>query len=196
MNAFDIRSLWSFVHTTTPTAVGDDDGGPLTKVAVAAIVANPFAGRGYVDDLSEVYEASAEVGHLLGTRALELLGAPAESYGKGGLAGLAGEQEHINACVTSSFGNALRDSIGGGDAWITSVTKVGGPNTTLDIPLAYRNEIWVRSHYDAITLTIPDGPRPDELAIVAAVADRGRLNARVGGKTRQEAEAACRHQAD
>jgi hypothetical protein len=110
-------------------------------------------------------------------------GRRAESYGKGGIAGLAGEQEHVVACVTTVFGNALRDAIGGGEAWISSVTKSAAAGTSIDIPLAYKDEVYVRSHYDAITVTLPDAPRPDELVLIAAVATGGRVNARVGGTT-------------
>ncbi len=85
------------------------------------------------------------------------------------------------------FGNAFRDAIGGGAAWISSTTKVGAAGTSIDIPLAYKDEVYVRSHYDTITLTVPDGPRPDELLIVVAVATGGRVHARVGGMTVEEA---------
>jgi len=113
-----------------------------------------------------------------------------ESYGKGGLVGFAGEQEHVVACVTSVFGDALRIAVGGGRAWVSSATKSSAAGAQIDIPLAYKDEIWVRSHYDAMTITIPDAPRPDELVIIAAVATGGRLNARVGGMTVAEAIAA------
>jgi hypothetical protein len=46
----------------------------------------------------------------------------------------------------------------------------------------------VRSHYDAITVTVEDAPHPDELVVICAAASRGRLHARLGGKTKEEAE--------
>jgi hypothetical protein len=111
---------------------------------------------------------------LLGGRA-------AQSYGKGGIAGVAGEQEHVVACVTTVFGNALRDAVGGGAAWISSATKVGAAGAALDLPLAHKDALYVRSHYDAITLSVPDAPRPDELLIAVAVASGGRVHHRTGG---------------
>jgi hypothetical protein len=51
------------------------------------------------------------------------------------------------------------------------------------VPLAYKDEIWVRSHYDAVEVRVPDAPLPGEIVVIAAVASRGRLNARLGGKT-------------
>ena len=58
----------------------------------------------------------------------------------------------------------------------------------MDVPLCYKDEIWVRSHYDTITVQIEDAPAPDEIVLIGAVASRGRLNARVGGKTKEEVE--------
>ena len=151
------------------------------------VIENPFAGR-LPEDLSPLTDPSESLGTELGERALALLGGrPVESYGKGGVAGVNGEQEHVVACVTTVFGNALRDAIGGGEAWISSATKVAGAGATIDMPLAYKDEVYVRSHYDAITLTLPDAPRPDEIVIIAAVATGGRVNARVGGMTVAEA---------
>jgi hypothetical protein len=154
---------------------------PLVKVAVGVVVANPFAGR-YVEDLAELTAPSAALGTELGARAVALLGGrPAQSYGKGGIAGVNGEQEHVVACVTTVFGDAFRAAVGGGAAWISSASKVGAAGTELDIPLAHKDALYVRSHYDAVTFRAPDGPRPDELLIVVAVASGGRVHDRTGG---------------
>lgn len=182
-----VRKTFAQVEETRLVAGEPDGGVPLRKVAVCAIVRNPLAGRGYVQDLSPIVDASAEIGTWLGTEAVRLLGEPVESYGKAGLAGTAGEQEHVNAALTSVFGNAFRDAIGGGKAWITSATKVAVPGAVIDVPLAFKDEIWVRSHYDALEVRVPDAPLPDELVVIAAVANRGRINARVGGMTVDEA---------
>lgn len=158
---------------------------PLRKVAAAAVVANPYAGR-YQEDLSELVNGSKELGTLLGQRALEALRAPAESYGKAAIAGVRGEQEHANAFLTTAFGDALRQAVGGGKAWITSTTKVGQAGTAIDVPLAYKDALYVRSHYDAMEVRLPDAPLPDEVVVIAAVASRGRLNARLGGLRLEE----------
>lgn len=176
-----IRKIFSSIEEIHEVAGAKDGDGPLRKVAVCAVVRNPCAGQGYVEDLSVLVDASEEIGRLLGEEASRLLGAPVEGYGKGGLVGTDGEQEHINAALTSTFGNAFRAAIGGGDAWITSVTKPGTPGLVVDIPTAYKDEIWVRSHYDATEVRVPDAPHPDELVIIAVVTNRGRVNARVGG---------------
>ncbi|GAB3200243.1 amino acid synthesis family protein [Nocardioides hungaricus] len=181
-----VRKIFSQIDETRLVAGVRDDGPPLRKVAVCAVVSNPYAGRGYVEDLSPIVEASAAIGTLAGTEAARLLGAPVESYGKAGLVGIAGEQEHINAALTSTFGNAFRDAIGGGAAWITSATKLAGPGAVIDVPFAYKDEVWVRSHYDAMEVRVPEAPLPDELVVIAAVTNRGRVNARVGGLTLTE----------
>lgn len=181
-----LRKTFVQVEEIHTSAGNGDSGGPLRKVAVCAVLANPYAGRGYVEDLSELTAASAEIGTLLGGEAARVLGEPVQSYGKAGLVGSAGEQEHVNAAVTSVFGNAFRAAIGGGKAWITSVTKPAAEGAVLDVPLAFKDEIWVRSHYDALEVRVPDAPHPDELVIVVAVSNRGRLNARVGGMTVDE----------
>lgn len=179
---YKVRAWYSFVQETVHE-LGPAPEQPLVKAAVAVVFQNPFAGK-WVEDLSPLTDASESLGTELGRRAVALLGGrPVESYGKGGVAGVNGEQEHIVACVTTVFGNALRDAVGGGDAWISSATKVASAGTSIDIPLAYKDEVYVRSHYDAITLTLPDAPRPDEIVIIAAVATGGRVNARVGGMT-------------
>ncbi|ARJ06912.1 hypothetical protein GCM10010988_22470 [Cnuibacter physcomitrellae] len=165
---------------------GDPLDPPLIKAAVGVVIANPFAGR-QVADLSALTDPSAELGTELGRRAVNLLGGrPVESYGKGGIAGLAGEQEHLVACVTTVFGDAFRDAVGGGEAWISSATKTASAGAALDVPLAHKDALYVRSHYDSIAISSPDVPRPDELLVVVAVATGPRVHHRVGGLAASE----------
>jgi hypothetical protein len=184
-----IRKTWTQIEEVRTVVGAEDADGPLRKVVVAAVMTNPCAGAGFVADLSALIEPSGAIGTLLGERAAALLEAPVHSYGKGAVVGFAGEQEHGNAMLTSVFGNALRDAVGGGAAWITSATKVGGVGATIDVPLAYKDDIWVRSHYDAVEVRIPDAPLPDEIVVIAAVTNRGRINARLGGRTLEQARA-------
>ena len=99
----------------------------------------------------------------------------------------AGYPREVSPCAhPSDTGAYVLYPVGGGEAWISSATKVAPAGAQIDIPLAYKDEVYVRSHYDAITLTLPDAPRPDEIVIIAAVATGGRVNARVGGITVDE----------
>ncbi len=173
-----LRSL-IFLDETLPDE--KDGGAPLRKVAVVGIVRNPFAGQ-YGDDLADMIAGSVELGQTLSKHAVAAM-APYTtcSYGKGGIVGLNGEQEHINALVTSSFAAPLREAIGGAAAWISSFTKRAPPGASIDIPLAHKDALYVRSHYDGMTVSIPDGPQPDEIAVIICLANRGRINSRVGG---------------
>jgi hypothetical protein len=160
---------------------------PLRRAAVAAVLSNPYAGR-HEKDLGPLIAWSAGLGKDLGQLAVQALGVPAESYGKGGIAGVNGEQEHANALLTTTMAEGLRDAVGGGKAWISSATKVGPPGTAIDIPLAHKDALYVRSHYDAMEVRIPDAPLPDELVAIVVVASGPRLNARVGGLRAEEIE--------
>lgn len=164
---------------------------PLRKVAVIAVLANPFAGQ-HGADLSGMIDASEALGQAMGAHLLAALeGRAVQSYGKGGLVGLAGEQEHANALLTTRFANPLRDAIGGGDAWISSFTKVASPGEAIDIPFNNIHDVYVRSHYDGMTVSVPGGPLPDEVAVIFCAATGGRINARVGGMTHDQALAAA-----
>ena len=180
-HAYEIRSWFGVVHEIEHE--GGARGEPLVKAASAVVIRNPFAGK-HVTDLSPLTTPSAALGYALARRAVGLLGGrEPQSYGKGGIAGLAGEQEHVVACITTVFGNALREVVGGGKAWISSASKTASAGTSLDIPLAHKDELYIRSHYDAISIAVPDAPRPDELLICVAVASGGRVHERVGGKS-------------
>ena len=172
-----------FVLTDIATAeAGLAADRPLVKVAVVVILNNPFAGKPFTEDLSPLIAPSATLGSAMAAVAVAAMGgAPIESYGKGAVVGLNGEQEHGIALITTPFGDALRAGIGGGQAWISSFSKRAAPGTVIDVPLAHKDALYVRSHYDGISVHLPDAPLPDEIAILAAFASRGRLNARLGG---------------
>ena len=154
---------------------------PLRKVAVTAFCENPCAGK-YVDDLSVLINGSEVIGTKICTIAAEHMRPYSiESYGKGAVVGLNGALEHAEAVLTTIFGDTMRVAADGGKAWICHMAKRGAPNTVIDIPLAHKDALTVRSHYDAMTLMIPDGPLADELAITCVFTSGGRLNHRIGG---------------
>jgi Amino acid synthesis len=175
-----IKRLLTFLDEVR-SADGHDVVPPLRKAAAVAIIDNPFAGR-FVEDLSPLTRASEAIGREICAIAVRLL-APdqAVSYGKAAVVGTNGEQEHGNAMLTTVFGNVMREAAGGGKAWISSMTKRAAPGAVIDIPLAHKDALYVRSHYDGMTLTLPDAPQPNEIAIIAVYATRGRPNQRVGG---------------
>ncbi|WP_119257582.1 amino acid synthesis family protein [Shinella zoogloeoides] len=153
------------------------------KVAVAAVVKNPFAGQ-YVDDLSGLYDLGAEVADILTKRAQEALGSLAgeiSAYGKGAIVGVDGEIEHAAALIHPKFGAPVRSAIGGGKAIIPSTKKVGGPGAAITMPLVNRDDIWVFDDMDGIEISIPDAPRSDEVVVALAFGVNGRPLKRIKG---------------
>ena len=180
-----IKRTLTFIDETGVEA-GQPIDPPLRKVAVVAVIDNPFAGR-FVPDLKPLTDASAEIGrHICGLAVSLLAPHKPQSYGKAAIIGMNGEQEHGVAMLTTVFGNVMREAAGGGKAWISSLTKRAAPGSTIDIPLAHKDALYVRSHYDGITITLPDAPLPNELAIIVGFANRGRPNHRVGGLAANE----------
>ncbi|WP_409187906.1 amino acid synthesis family protein [Bradyrhizobium sp. RDM4] len=158
----------------------------VRKAAVVLVVENPYTSS-VVKDLSPLIEDSVRLGQLMGEMVVAAMGeCGVQSYGKGGLVGFGGEQEHANALLTTAFANPIRQLIGGAEAWISSMTKVVAPDTTIDIPMNHKDDVYVRSHYDGMTLTLSGTPMHDEIALVFVTASGGRINARVGGLTHDE----------
>lgn len=182
----EVRNWLTFVQEI------NTDGGPavddaLVKAAAVAVIKNPYAAGPYAETLDLLLDGSIDLSRELVARAVAALGGrQAESCGKGAIVGTAGEQEHGVACLTTPFGDAMREAIDG-NGWVTSTTKIAGAGASLDVPLAYKRALFVREFYDTITVTIPNGPRPDEIAVIAAVATRGRVHHRVGGLAKADA---------
>jgi len=154
---------------------------PIKKVAVAAVIKNPCAGK-YVEDLSELIDYGEYLGGYLSQIAVEALGGkPVHSYGKGAIIGEAGELEHGAAILHPKLGKPMREAIGGGKAIIPSAKKCGGPGTALDVPLHYKDAAFVRTHYDAMEVRINDAPHADEIVVALVFTDGGRPHPRIGG---------------
>ncbi len=154
---------------------------PVTRVLAAAIVLNPFAGAGYIEDLSILFELGRRIGEKLMPDAVSMLpGTHPTSYGKAALVGTAGEMEHGAALIHPLLGKPMRAAVGGGEAIICSNTKVAAAGASIDVPLANKDNIWAFDYLDTFTFNIANAPRPDEIVVILAVADGGRPNARVG----------------
>ncbi len=169
-----------------------EDGGklapkPIRKVAAVVVIENPFAGR-YVEDLQPLVEVGEELGALLGKQAVEALGGAVESYGKAAIVGLDGEYEHAAAILHPTLGAPFRAAVGGGKAIIPSAKKLGAAGTAIDVPLHYKDAAFVRTHFDAMEVRVPDAPKPNEIVVALVVTDGGRPHPRVGGLTRAEAK--------
>lgn len=152
---------------------------PITRMAGLVVVKNPFAGK-HVTDLSELFDIGARLGEQLMDDLVARLGRAAVSYGKAALVGVHGDFEHGGACIHPKLGKPMRAAIGGGKALIPSNVKVAAPGASIDVPLGHKDEPFSFDHFDTLTLSVADGPRSDEIVIIMAVADGGRVNARCG----------------
>jgi len=186
---YHIRSWLAFQQEILRNESGRAaDGMPLRRFALACVLQNPYAGR-FSEDLALLVQDSAQLGQEFGRRLIALVGPSCiESYGKACVVGTEGEYEHGNALLTTTFADPVREAVRGGKAWIPSTGKRGGPGTTIDVPLAHKDALYVRSHYDTMSLTLNDAPGPGEVAVIFAVATRGRLHARLGGLKAGEIE--------
>lgn len=163
---------------------------PTRKAAAMAVIKNPYAGK-YVEALDELIEIGEALGGILGKRAVEALRIvpeKAESYGKAAIVGVSGELEHAAAILHPKLGTPLREAVGGGKAIIPSAKKMGGPGTEIDVPLHYKDAAFVRTHFDAMTVRVPDAPRSDEILVAIVVTDSGRPHPRIGGLKKEEAK--------
>ncbi len=182
MESLQIRKTYCIVEETLADGAKRLEK-TTRKAAAAAVFKNPFAGL-YQEDLSLLIQWSEELGEMLTRKAVAALGiAPeaVESYGKGAIAGEQGELEHCAAIMHPALGKPVRANVGGGKALIPSSKKLGYPGTAIDVPLGYKDAAFVRSHFDAMEVRVPDAPRADELVLIVVVTDTGRPLPRVGG---------------
>ncbi|MGQ0567014.1 MAG: amino acid synthesis family protein [Gemmobacter sp.] len=182
--AATIRKTWLTIETTLIEG-GRDAPKPLKLIAAAAVVANPWAGRGFVEDLRpEIHAVAPELGALLTAMILDAAGGAAavEGYGKAAVVGLNGEMEHANALIhTLRFGNHYRQALGA--RTYLAFTSLRGPaNTPVMIPLMDKHDEGRRSHYQTIHFAIPDAPGPDEIVVALGASLGGRPHHRIGDR--------------
>jgi hypothetical protein len=151
---------------------------PVTRVAACAVIANPLAGV-VTDDLQVLVPLGADLGAYLVRAAADALQAPVVSYGKACIVGTSGDIEHAAAIVHPRMGKPMRDAIGGGQAIIPSNVKVAATGASIDVPLGHKDDVWSFDEIDTVTVTVPGAPRPDEIVVIVALADRGRPRPRV-----------------
>lgn len=184
-----IRKIGVWVEETHIEA-GKPIAPPTRKAVACAVIQNPYAGQ-FVEDLDPLMEIGAELGGLLGEKAVAALGIKpeaAESYGKAAMVGENGELEHAAALLHPKMGAPLRVAVEKGAALVPSSKKRGGMGQDLDIPLGHKDAAYVRSHFDGIEIRINDAPRADEILVAIAVTDSGRPLPRVGGLKHEDAK--------
>ena len=183
----EVRKYVTIVEETQ-REMGKEVSPSHRKIACIAVVKNPFAGK-FVEKLDELIEVGQKMGTELTQRAIDALKVKPEqihSFGKAAIVGTEGELEHAAAILHPELGQSMRKVIKAGKAVIPSAKKVGVPGTAIDIPLHYKDEMRVRTHYDAMEVRVGDSPRPNEILIAVAYTDSGRPLARVPGLTLEE----------
>jgi hypothetical protein len=145
-----------------------------------AVIKNPYAGIGFVEDLSPMVDAFApQLGKLLPPKAVELVGSEIEAFGKGVIVGTAGELEHGSGLIHNrNFSNRIRD-IAKGSSSVPSAEKVGICGSTIDLALKHKDDPRRRTHHISFEVRIPDAPLPDEMVVICAVSTKGRPQARL-----------------
>lgn len=174
----DVRKI-VFTSEEVLADAGDQLSRPVHRAAGIAVIRNPYAGR-FVEDLTPLFDVGMELGTLLMKRVVDLLGGKAVSYGKAAIVGTLGEVEHGAAILHPKLGKPMREAIGGGEAIIPSNAKVAAAGTLIDIPLGHKDNVWSFDHFETMTVSVADAPRPDEIVVAMAVADAGRPRPRVG----------------
>lgn len=178
---FELRKTAVYVETISHDGGAPADR-PITVGAIGGVVKNPYAGQ-YVDEFDPDMPRIRELGLELTNQLIAAMGcqpSDIEAYGKGAIVGEAGELEHC-ALWHVPGGYAMRAVLGEAKAIVPSAVKMGGPGTSLDLPLHHVNAAYVRSHFSAIELRIPDAPKSDEIVFAFAMSNGGRVHARMGG---------------
>lgn len=158
---------------------------PLKLIAAAAVLKNPWAGRGFVEDLRpEIHAIAPELGKLLTEMVIGAAGGgdKVEAYGKAAVVGLDGEVEHASALIhTLRFGNFYRDAVGA-KSYLSFCNTRGGADAPVMIPLMDKNDAGRRSHYLTIQFSIPDAPATDEIVVALGASIGGRPHHRIGDR--------------
>lgn len=161
---------------------------PAARVAVvAAVIENPWAGEGFVEDLQPGIEQNAsDLGALLAPQVLAALSAPVEAYGKAAIVGLDGEVEHGSALIhTLKFGDHFRKAADA-TTLLPAVEKRGPAGVVFDIPLKHITDATIRSHHQTVEVRLADAPHPDELVIALAAAAQGRPQQRLASLSTEQ----------
>lgn len=158
---------------------------PLIMITAAAVLKNPWAGMGFVDDLKpKILEVAPVLGEMLTDMILQHAGSggAVEGYGKAAVVGLNGEVEHGSALIhTLRFGNFYRDAVGA-KSYLAFTNTRGPANCPIMIPLMDKNDAGRRSHYLTIQFAIHDAPAADEIVVALGASIGGRPHHRIGDR--------------
>ncbi|AAK65085.1 amino acid synthesis family protein [Sinorhizobium meliloti] len=158
---------------------------PLKLFSAVAVVKNPWAGHGFVEDLRpEIHRAAPVLGELLTRMIIDAVGSAeaVEAYGKAAVVGIDGEIEHASALIhTLRFGNHYRQAVGA-KSYLAFCNTRGPANAPIMIPLMDKNDEGRRSHYLTIQTAVPDAPAADEIVVALGASTGGRPHHRIGDR--------------
>jgi hypothetical protein len=164
---------------------------PLLMVAACAVITNPWAGQGFVEDLRPgIMDAAPGLGQLLTKMIIDTIGSGerVEGYGKSAVVGLDGEIEHGSALIhTLRFGNFYREAVGA-KSYLSFCNTRGPANAPVMIPLMDKNDGGRRSHYLTIQYSIADAPAANEIVVALGASVGGRPHHRIGDRYQDLAE--------
>ena len=179
-----LRKFTKFVDKTLIEG-GKKAKEPVLLVSVAAVIENPWAGRGFVEDLKpEILDLPPQLGDVLVPELTKEIGSGEKilAYGKAAMVGLNGEIEHASAFIhTLRFGNKFRDAVGG-TSYLSFTNTRGPAGAKISIPMMHKTDAGLRPFYLTHEFTIHDAPNEDEIVVAIGGAPTGRAHARTGDR--------------
>lgn len=180
----EIRKVYTAIEETRVEG-GKSLEQPIKMIATMAVIKNPWANRGFVENLKpEINEYAPQVGELLVSELFKQIGSAddVEAFGKAALVGVDGEIEHASAFIhTLKFGNKFRDAVKG-KSFLSFTNTRGGAGSKVVIPMVHKNDDSERSHYITFEANIPDAPRADEIVVAIGISTGARPHPRTGNR--------------
>ncbi|MBT2614196.1 MULTISPECIES: amino acid synthesis family protein [unclassified Bacillus (in: firmicutes)] len=180
----DIRKVYTAIEETRIEG-GKKVENPIKMITTMAVIKNPWAGRGYVENLKpEIDEFAPQIGELLVAELFKHINSAddVEAFGKAAVVGVDGEVEHASAFIhTLKFGNKFRDAVKG-TSILSFTNKRGGAGSAVLIPMVHKTDESERSHFITFEASIPDAPRADEIVVAIGASTGGRPHPRTGNR--------------
>ncbi|MFA1714738.1 amino acid synthesis family protein [Peribacillus frigoritolerans] len=180
----DIRKVYTAIEETRIEG-GKKVENPIKMITTMAVIKNPWAGRGYVENLKpEIDEYAPQIGELLVAELFKHIDSAddVEAFGKAAVVGVDGEVEHASAFIhTLKFGNKFRDAVKGSSI-LSFTNKRGGAGSAVLIPMVHKTDESERSHFITFEASIPDAPRADEIVVAIGASTGGRPHPRTGNR--------------
>ena len=180
----NLRKFAKFVDKTFVEG-GKKAKEPVLLVSVAAVIENPWVGKGFVEDLKpEILVLAPKIGDILVPELLKEVGSGDKilAYGKAATVGLNGEIEHASAFIhTLRFGNKFRDAVSG-TSYLSFTNTRGPAGSKISLPMMHKTDAGLRPYYLTHEFTIHDAPNENEIVVAIGGATTGRAHARTGDR--------------